>query len=76
VRTYTDREGIAWQVYHVQPSTSANHLPDDMQSGWLCFEAADLKRRLAPVPVDWERCTSEQLESYRARAVVARRREH
>ncbi len=34
----------------------------DLESGWLCFESAEgEKRRLAPVPDDWERATSEKL---------------
>lgn len=75
MRTYTDREGITWYVYVVQPSAAAHHLPDSLQSGWLCFEAADVKRRLTPVPIDWERCTTVELDLYRARAALAKRRE-
>ena len=44
-----------------------------LDSGWLCFEATDEKRRLAPVPGDWERCTRERLEAYCEQATVARR---
>ncbi|MDB4917006.1 MAG: hypothetical protein JWM95_4650 [Gemmatimonadetes bacterium] len=44
-----------------------------LDTGWLCFEAADEKRRLAPVPNDWQVCPRERLEEYCERATVARR---
>ncbi len=44
-----------------------------MDSGWLCFEAPDEKRRLTPIPADWMRCAVERLEQYCAQAMPARR---
>jgi hypothetical protein len=44
-----------------------------LDSGWLCFEATDEKRRLAPVPPDWESCPRERLEEYCEQATTARR---
>jgi hypothetical protein len=35
-----------------------------LDSGWLCFEGTSEKRRLAPIPDDWLRCTASQLEQY------------
>ena len=35
-----------------------------LDSGWLCFENAGEKRRLAPIPSDWMRCTQAELERY------------
>lgn len=35
-----------------------------LDSGWLCFEAEQEKRRLTPIPADWLRCPDSQLESY------------
>jgi hypothetical protein len=35
-----------------------------LDGGWLCFEASGEKRRLAPIPLDWIRCTVSQLERY------------
>jgi hypothetical protein len=32
-------------------------------NGWLCFESDDEKRRLAPVPVEWENADAEGLET-------------
>lgn len=35
-----------------------------LDGGWLCFEHGGEKRRLTPIPSDWMRCTSEELERY------------
>jgi hypothetical protein len=35
-----------------------------LDNGWLCFEAEVEKRRLSPIPADWQRCPDSQLESY------------
>ena len=35
-----------------------------LQSGWLCFEHGDERRRLAPIPADWYHCADSQLEAY------------
>ncbi|HEV7992700.1 MAG TPA: hypothetical protein VGP25_12800 [Gemmatimonadaceae bacterium] len=35
-----------------------------LDGGWLCFENEQEKRRLAPIPGDWQRCDVRQLESY------------
>jgi hypothetical protein len=44
-----------------------------LDSGWLCFESSHEKRRLAPIPRDWERCPDQKLEEYCAEAKPARR---
>jgi len=48
-------------------------LRSGLDAGWLCFEASHEKRRLAPIPTDWERCPEQQLEQYCAAAKPARR---
>jgi hypothetical protein len=32
-------------------------------NGWLCFESDDEKRRLAPVPENWEIADADELEA-------------
>ncbi|MDB4878617.1 MAG: hypothetical protein JWL60_63 [Gemmatimonadetes bacterium] len=44
-----------------------------LHQGWLCFETAMEKRRLAPIPSDWLRCTVARLEEYLRSAVPAAR---
>lgn len=60
-RTFRDPEGREWQVWDVVPSREVeglsrrhHYLPPEMAQGWLCFEAGDEKRRLTPLPADWE----------------------
>ena len=48
-------------------------LTSDLGKGWLCFAADEEKRRLSPIPDDWQRCPSAQLEEYCAEATPARR---
>lgn len=76
MRTYTDAEGTTWMVYLVSPTgqSSQHLLPGDYKTGWLCFEAGDLKRRLVPVPPDWEDCDPLRLDRYLQAAAVAGRR--
>ncbi len=45
----------------------------NMAGGWLCFAAEQEKRRLSPIPADWQRCPKAQLEVYCAEATPARR---
>jgi hypothetical protein len=35
-----------------------------LDGGWLCFETGTEKRRLTPIPTDWQRCAAAQLERY------------
>lgn len=60
-RTFRDPDGCEWQVWDVVPTRdgeagarSQKYLPGEMAEGWLCFEAADQKRRLSPLPAGWE----------------------
>ena len=41
--------------------------------GWLCFERGSDRRRLSPIPTDWNRCPDEALEAYCRRARPVRR---
>lgn len=49
--------------------------PPEWVHGWLCFESSGKreKRRLCPLPEDWEACGTEQLEEYLSRATPIRR---
>lgn len=63
-RTRTDR-----RLIHGQRSV----LSSSLTGGWLCFEAAVEKRRLCPIPSDWQHCPPERLEGYCNSAAPARR---
>ena len=39
-------------------------LPTALEQGWLCFEGGGTRRRLAPIPADWEQCADGALLAY------------
>ena len=71
--TYTDSNGIEWLVTEIADpalrSISADRLRmPEFKSGWLLFQSATQKRRLAPYPDDWRSLPPEALERLCARA--------
>lgn len=71
-REFTDSRGTRWMVWNTTPMTGSV-LAGDMQQGWLTFESDGERRRLAPVPRDWENAANDRLELYcRAGEKVAR----
>lgn len=53
---------------------SPSLLTPGLEAGWLCFENHVDKRRLTPIPPEWERADESELESLvqRARSVAKR----
>jgi hypothetical protein len=43
-----------------------------LSEGWLCFERGSDRRRLSPIPGDWNRCPDAVLEDYCRRALPVR----
>jgi hypothetical protein len=86
LRGFTDSDGVEWRVWEVFPSQAGvvSGRPESSRSlketpfanGWLCFEARDQKRRLAPIPPKWQFCDVKQLEELcnQATRVAIRRR--
>ncbi|MEP6991365.1 MAG: hypothetical protein ABJA80_10590 [bacterium] len=81
-RRVTDRRTRATQPPHSDRRSHSDRrilpghrsvLNSGLTSGWLCFETADEKRRLSPIPDDWLRCPDAELEHYCAAATPARR---
>jgi hypothetical protein len=70
LREFTDNSGQHWRVWDVYPSERGKGGPSEREivaaelrgrfrsaelaEGWLCFESATERRRLAPIPPDWE----------------------
>src|SRR3954467_13159170 len=62
VREFTDEGGRAWRVWCILPEAihpvtrAEDYLADCFQLGWLVFEttSGEEKRRLCPIPRDWE----------------------
>jgi hypothetical protein len=75
-RTFTDSDGTVWEVWQVTPSSVKNAAGEirgavepGYEQGWLCFEnKSGDKRRLLPVPPDWEKLSDARLESLRQQA--------
>lgn len=43
-------------------------VPDSLQKGWLAFQSGRERRRLAPIPQDWQEMTGEELLGLLGRA--------
>lgn len=80
LREYTDGDGVAWRVWDVQPRYGggptgapgrAGFTPG-LEQGWVCFECATEKRRLTPIPPDWDACSEARLDAYRRYATPVR----
>lgn len=75
VRSFVDPEDREWSVWDVTPSRKSDlFLPADMAEGWLCFEAAHEKRRLAPYGTEWEGMDGPALWDLCQRAVPVKPR--
>jgi hypothetical protein len=65
VRQFRDAAGVEWKVSMTPRSSAAvsreHYLPEAYREGWLLFESATEKRRLAPVPADWEALPDDKL---------------
>jgi hypothetical protein len=78
LRSFRDSQGNEWRVWNVVPHYTMERdeqaMTPGLQGGWLCFENSGEKRRLSPIPQDWEVAESDVLERYcrDALAVAAR----
>lgn len=76
-RTITDAGGVRWDVFAVYPEARLSphsQLRGTFAQGWLCYDSETGKRRLSPIPENWQSLTDTDLERLAARAEVAPRR--
>jgi hypothetical protein len=76
-RLFDDSRGVRWDVWPVYPEPRAaqlSALPGTFQSGWLVFESVSEKRRLSPIPSNWQSLPPRELERLCERAETASRR--
>jgi hypothetical protein len=52
-REFTDEEGRGWRVWDTHPQKPL-FVSAGFENGWLSFETEGEKRRLAPIPPDWD----------------------
>jgi hypothetical protein len=82
-RAFTDGAGVEWLIWRVTPGQGSRGpdrpttLPEELAGGWLCFESVAGKRRMYPVPPDWETLADDKLDLLcRAGVPVAERPRH
>jgi hypothetical protein len=77
LREFVDKKGVRWKVWDVWPAdrlsaaaaSAISTFPSTtLAGGWLCFESANEKRRLSPVPPEWELCDEAALCTFCDRA--------
>jgi hypothetical protein len=76
-RLFDDASGVRWDVWAVYPEgrpAQLSALPTTFQTGWLVFESTGEKRRLSPIPSDWQSLPLDELQRLCERADVAPRR--
>jgi hypothetical protein len=76
-RLFDDKRGVRWDVWAVYPEarpSQVSALPGTFQSGWLVFESETEKRRLSPIPSNWQTLPPSDLERLCEQAESATRR--
>jgi len=61
VRDFTDSVGLHWRVWATTPS-SPHLVSPELHDGWLTFDSGSSRRRLAPIPPNWEQLSTERLQ--------------
>jgi hypothetical protein len=67
LRVFADAQGIQWTVWATRPDWRGG-VPDELKDGWLTFQSGDSRKRLAPIPRDWEEASVTRLQLYCAAA--------
>lgn len=69
LREFTDKNGTHWRVWdinpvlHARPAKPGKRPSARVPKGWLCFEGGNERRRLIPIPEEWQECDDATLES-------------
>jgi hypothetical protein len=72
IREFKDSAGTKWRVWATTPRAGVIY-GDSLKSGWLTFESAASRKRLAPIPRGWEEAPPDRLELMCRAAEVVRR---
>jgi hypothetical protein len=73
-REFVDDAGTMWRVWDTYP-VAANALrtvSPTYAEGWLTFECHDERRRLAPIPPEWDMASVNLMGHWCARALRVR----
>ena len=75
LREFTDKEGLEWRVWDVDPQAHQSQVNIDRRKaqpleGWLCFESNLERRRLSPIPSGWDATDPDRLAELCEKAQV------
>ncbi|HXD47665.1 MAG TPA: hypothetical protein VN600_02755 [Gemmatimonadaceae bacterium] len=70
IREFVDASGVRWSVWSTVPDMRG--VMGSMQGGWLTFESAIGRRRLVPIPPEWESASTGTLRDLCGRAEAVR----
>jgi hypothetical protein len=73
-REFVDDVGTMWRVWDTHPvaASTLRTVSPSYAGGWLTFESEGERRRLAPIPAEWEMATRDLMMHWCARALLAR----
>jgi hypothetical protein len=72
IREFMDSAGVAWRVWATIPQVDAVY-DEPLRSGWLTFESAGVRKRLAPIPRGWDVAPLKRLQLMCRAAEIVRR---
>jgi hypothetical protein len=72
MREFRDSAGVEWRVWETTPRAGSVY-GEHLKAGWLTFESATVRKRLAPIPHGWDEATPERLQLMCRVAEVVRR---
>jgi hypothetical protein len=70
IRDFIDAAGIHWQVWSTVPATGG--VAGAFRQGWLTFDSPIERRRLVPIPFNWEVASDSDLRGFCERATTVR----
>ncbi len=53
-RSFVDARGREWEAWDTVPDGANRLVRPGFADGWLTFQSGDEKRRLAPIPPQWD----------------------
>ena len=64
IRWFIDSQRVEWRVWATVPGNGAGTVRSRIREEWLTFDDGTQRRRLTPIPADWDAARDELLEAY------------
>ena len=61
IRVFQDSTGVEWRVWSTHPA-SPIAVAVELRAGWLTFDSGTERRRVGPIPAEWETLSAQRLE--------------